>query len=964
MNGIPKPRAPGYMSTVVHHAPTNIQPESARIAPQDSQGPESRLLAAAQAGRMGIWEYDFQTGLLTASAMFMQNLGLPPGDTLTWEQLQAAIHPQDLPRKHAALAHAIATGAEFEIEYRVMRPGGTMGWLHKRAAIERAPDGTPLRIAGISFDVTDRHAAQLRIEVSEESLRLAADAADIGTWDADLIGDTLSWSDRTRAMFGLHSGRTVTLADFYAGLHPDDLPATRDAFASALDPAIRATYDVEYRTVGLEDGKLRWVAAKGRGLFSGDVCRRAIGTAIDITARKQAELRQAFVLDLMDRLRHLSDPGEILRTAGTALGAHLGAARVGFGRVQPDDATVVLETCYVSGVAPLNGPFPLHGFGERSIAARRRGHTVAVDDVEADPFNDPAVWAGIDTRAYVSVPLIRDGQFRASLFVNHRDVHAWAPHELALIEDVASRTWDSLERARAEESLRHVNAVLERQVETRTREFDRIWRLSPVVMVVGDTAGILLEVNPAWSTVLGWTPAETVGHDVMEFVAPEDREVGAAGMAQLFAGIPVIEYQNTFQTKSGGRRRIAWTTVPEGKRLYGFGRDITDQMEAEERLRQAQKMEAVGQLTGGLAHDFNNLLTGISGSLEFVQARVRQGRVKDIDRYIDAAQGAARRAAALTQRLLAFSRRQTLDARPTNVNALIEGMQELIDRTVGPALELQVITEPEIWTTLVDPHQLENSLLNLCINARDAMPDGGLIKIETANHDLTEAAAKTLDLAPGQYIWLSVTDTGTGMPPDVLSRAFDPFFTTKPLGVGTGLGLSMIYGFARQSGGQVRLLSEPGHGTTVCLYLPRHEGQPVAAPAAASQLPPPRAEQGETVLVVDDETTVRMLVTEVLNELGYTTIEAADGAAGLRILQSGARVDLLVTDVGLPGGVNGRQLADAARALRPELRVLFITGYAEKAVMAATPLEPGMHLLTKPFSLETLAARIKQLIDT
>jgi PAS domain S-box-containing protein len=481
--------------------------------------------------------------------------------------------------------------------------------------------------------------------------------------------------------------------------------------------------------------------------------------------------------------------------------------------------------------------------------------------------------------------------------------------------------------------------------------------------VVGGPDGTLLEVNPAWTQVLGWSPAETIGHDVMEFVAPEDRATGAAGMAQLFRGIPVIEYQNTFCAKSGERRRIAWTTVPDGGRLYGFGRDITDQTEAEERLRQAQKMEAVGQLTGGLAHDFNNLLTGISGSLEFLHTRVQQGRLKELDRYIDAAQGAARRAAALTQRLLAFSRRQTLDPRPTDVNALIAGMEELVRRTVGPPHEIEIIAAPGLWTTLVDPHQLENALLNLCINARDAMPDGGSIKIETANHDLNQAAARELDLAAGEYVWLRVTDTGTGMAPDVLSRAFDPFFTTKPIGVGTGLGLSMIYGFARQSGGQVRLLSEIGQGTTVCLYLPRHAGSAASTGSGSASAPAPRAEQGETVLVVDDESTVRMLVTEVLTELGYRTIEAADGAGGLRVLQSGARVDLLVTDVGLPGGVNGRQLADAARVLRPGLRVLFITGYAEKAVMATSQLEPGMHLLTKPFSLETLASRIRELIS-
>jgi len=929
--------------------------------PQANPNANARLIEAAEAGHMGLWEYDLHTGRLTASAVFKRNFGFAVDDDPSWDDVRAVVHPDDRSRKQAAVDHAIATGSVADVEFRVVHPDSGVRWLQVRASLECGPDGSPARIAGVSFDVTERHSVQQRIEVSEASLRLAADAADVGTWDLDLTTDTLTWSDRTRAMFGISAGTPVTLADFYGGLHPDDLAATSEAFASALDPARRATYDVEYRTVGKEDGVIRWVAAKGRGLFHDGACRRAIGTAIDITARKDADLRQAFLLDLLDRLRRLSDPIEILKTAGTALGIHLGASRIGYGQTLADGASSMLQTCYTNGVAEVSGTFDGATFGMENIDRQRMGLPVVVNDTN-DAYGDPAFWRAIETRAFVCMPLIRDHRLRAGLFVDHRTPHVWSEAEVELIGDVANRIWDVLERARAEEDLRRLNVSLERQVDIRTRELDRTWRLSPVVMVVGGPDGSLLEVNPAWTKVLGWTPAETIGHDVMEFVAPEDREAGAAGMQRLFSGVPVIEYQLKFLTQSGDRRRIAWTTVPDGGRLYGFGRDITDQIEAEERLRQAQKMEAVGQLTGGLAHDFNNLLTGISGSLEFLQTRVKQGRLKDLDRYIDAAQGAARRAAALTQRLLAFSRRQTLDARPTDVNALIAGMEELIRRSVGPALDIQVTMAPGLWTTLVDPHQLENALLNVCINARDAMPDGGAIRIETANHDLAEPAAANLDLAPGEYVWLSVTDSGTGMPPEVLSRAFDPFFTTKPLGVGTGLGLSMIYGFARQSGGQVRLLSEPGQGTTVCIYLPRYAGEAVAPGAARELGLPPRAEQGETVLVVDDESTVRMLVAEVLKELGYATIEAMDGAAGLRILQSGARIDLLVTDVGLPGGLNGRQLADAARALRPGLRVLFITGYAEKAVLTTSNLEPGMHLLTKPFSLETLAGRIRELI--
>ncbi len=383
---------------------------------------------------------------------------------------------------------------------------------------------------------------------------------------------------------------------------------------------------------------------------------------------------------------------------------------------------------------------------------------------------------------------------------------------------------------------------------------------------------------------------------------------------------------------------------------------------AEEALRQSQKMEAVGQLTGGIAHDFNNLLQGINGSLELMQKRLAEGRLGGIERYIGAAQGAARRAAALTQRLLAFARRQTLDPRPTDVNKLISGMEDLIRRTVGPDVEVEVVGAGGLWTTKIDPSQLESALLNLSINARDAMaPVGGRLTIETANRWLDERAAKERDLAPGQYVSVAVTDTGTGMAPDIVARAFDPFFTTKPLGEGTGLGLSMVYGFARQSGGQVRIYSELGKGTTMCLYLPRFQGAADVAEAVVADVAAPGA--GETVLVIDDEPTIRMLVVAVLEENGYAAIEAGDGASGLRILQSDARIDLLITDVGLPGGMNGRQVADAARVDRPGLKVLFITGFAENAVVGNGHLLPGMEVITKPFELSALGHKIRDLID-
>jgi PAS domain S-box-containing protein len=523
----------------------------------------------------------------------------------------------------------------------------------------------------------------------------------------------------------------------------------------------------------------------------------------------------------------------------------------------------------------------------------------------------------------------------------------------------------------AEEALRELNATLEQQVEQRTRERDWLWELSEDLLVAASYDGHLLRVSPSWTRLLGHDEETLLTRPYAEIVHPDDLGAVMGALLAMRESRRPVSFEDRVLAADGTWRWIAWTLSPEpgGERLTGVGRDITAaktrqaELEvAQEQLRQSQKMEAVGQLTGGLAHDFNNLLTGVTGSLELLQTRITQGRISEVERYVLAAQGAANRAAALTHRLLAFSRRQTLDPKPTNLNRLIGGMEELIRRTVGPAVTVEVVGAGGLWTTLIDPNQLENALLNLCINARDAMPDGGRLTIETENKWLDGRTGGERDLPPGQYLSLCVTDTGTGMAPEVIKRAFDPFFTTKPIGMGTGLGLSMVYGFARQSGGQVRIYSEIGQGTTMCIYLPRHHGPENDTDAAPEPAGVQRSEQGKTVLVVDDEPTVRMLVAEVLEELGYTAIEASDGAGGLRVLQSDARIDLLVTDVGLPGGMNGRQVADAGRVLRPGLKVLFITGYAENAVVGNGHLDRGMQVLTKPFAMEALASRIKALV--
>jgi PAS domain S-box-containing protein len=507
-----------------------------------------------------------------------------------------------------------------------------------------------------------------------------------------------------------------------------------------------------------------------------------------------------------------------------------------------------------------------------------------------------------------------------------------------------------------------LNETLELRVEERTKERDRIWNHSSELMAVAGIDGYIRAANASWTQILGWEERELYAVPFSEFIHPEDLESTAEIVGALSRGEQVMSFENRMRTKDGSYRIIDWAAIPTGEIFYAIGRDITDQRAAEEALRQSQKMEAVGQLTGGIAHDFNNLLQGILGSLDLAQKRIAQNRTGEIARFLSGAQASANRAASLTHRLLAFSRRQPLDPKTVRANKLVSSMEELLRRTLGEKIELEFVLAAGLWPTLCDPNQLESALLNLAINARDAMPDGGKITIETCNAHLDGAyVAKQREILPGHYICIAVTDTGSGMGKDVLERAFDPFFTTKPTGQGTGLGLSMVYGFARQSEGYAKIYSEAGEGTTVKIYLPRHRGEEEDedAPIASADLP---GADGENVLVVEDDMIVRQLIVEVLRELGYRVREASDGPSGLRILESDERIDLLITDIGLPG-LNGRQIADAARVRRAGLKVLFMTGYAENAALANGFLEPGMEMITKPFTVDALAERIRTIFE-
>ncbi|MBD9466441.1 PAS domain-containing sensor histidine kinase [Pseudomonas sp. Pdm06] len=555
---------------------------------------------------------------------------------------------------------------------------------------------------------------------------------------------------------------------------------------------------------------------------------------------------------------------------------------------------------------------------------------------------------------------------------------------------------DLTERKRTEQALR--------QSQT---ELQLIINAMPILISYADREERFRLNNSAYLDWYGLTPQELYGKTIREVLGEEAYAARAQQIADALAGKPcsftvqmdhrdgrprhslinylprygadgavngfyifVIDETESRKTEEALRNlnetleeRVIARTRQLAEANHRLQSEMFERERAEEALRHAQKMEAVGQLTGGIAHDFNNMLTGILGSLDLMQRYIAAGRTAEIGRFTEAAVSSANRAAALTHRLLAFSRRQSLDRKPLDANELVRSLEDLLSRTTGDHIVLRLQLTPELWPVSTDASQLENALLNLVINARDAMPDGGELIVETANVYLDGTDINTLEpVKAGDYVMIAVSDNGSGMTPAVLAKAFDPFFTTKPIGQGTGLGLSMIYGFAQQSGGHLNLDSVPGQGTRVQLYLPRLHVAPAQQPATAETVDVPPAIAGETVLLVEDEPAVRMLVLDLLKTLGYTALEAQDAMTALPLLESEQRIDLLVTDVGLPG-MNGRQLAEIARQHRPGLKVLFMTGYAQKAAERQGFLDQGMDMVAKPFTLDLLANKIRTMIN-
>lgn len=515
-------------------------------------------------------------------------------------------------------------------------------------------------------------------------------------------------------------------------------------------------------------------------------------------------------------------------------------------------------------------------------------------------------------------------------------------------------------------ALAALNSTLAHQIALRTAERDRMWRLSTDLMLVADFSSKIVAINPAWTQLLGWSEAEVLDLPFLSLVHPDDVAATKVQIASLSIGATTFRFENRFRSKQGHYLTMSWTAVPDAQFLHAVGRDITAEREAaralaqsQQALQQAQKMEALGNLTGGVAHDFNNLLQVISGNLQLLGWDIQDNpRAQD---RVKKAMDSVTRGAKLASYLLAFGRRQALDPRVVKLSQLIGNMEDMLHRSLGEAIELEMITSGGLWNTCIDTSQVENAILNLAINARDAMDGVGKLTIELGNAFLDDDYARIHpEVTPGQYVLLAVTDTGSGMAPEVLAQAFEPFFSTKPEGQGTGLGLSMVYGLIKQSGGHVKFYSELGHGTTVKLYLPRSHGQEEGVTPTSL---PVIMRGTETILVAEDDEEVRMVVVDMLEALGYQVLQAANASLALQIIQQGAAVDLLFSDVVMPGPLRSPELARLARDYLPRLGVLYTSGYTENAIVHGGKLDRGVALLGKPYTREALAHKIRQVLS-
>ncbi len=939
--------------------------------------------ALGAAGMVGIWDGDSARGIVYADENFARIYGVDPVTAAAGTPSRyflGYIHPEDAPSAIEKF-EAIKSGAAdiFDNEHRIVRPDGGIRWVHARGQMTRDAAGREVRFAGVSVDITARkqdEAQKTFLLALQDELRQLHDPDAILQAAAAALGRQLG-ADRIGYGRVSDNGQTVTVTTPYApGGHATAGEFQLEAFGARNLARLRAGQTVVYDDVLADPERDTdvWDRIGVRGHVSVPMMRDKVyrGTLFVtfLVPHAWSEQELALIEAVAARVWDAAERG---RTEATLRDseerARIALEAGGFGHWQLDLAT---------GIS-LRSPRHDEIFGYKSLVEdwtieRFMGHVV--------PEDRPGIAAGF------RLAIETAGKWRATFRITRADgelrwveVQAkpapgsvdWLGRLLGVIADITERKQAEARLAASEAQFRSFAEALPHHVFSGDDSGKCDWYNGTALAYSGLTLEQMID-SSHWNLLVhpdDLPAVEATVKTAIEAGQPYEMEVRLRrydGVYRWFAcrALPIRDAEGKISQWLGTstdieeqKRNVAELAALNASLGEEIQRRTAELMAAEAALRQSQKMEAVGQLTGGIAHDFNNMLQGIAGALELMERRIQQNRVAEISRYITAASGGVQRAANLTHQLLAFSRRQALAPRRVDLAQLVAGITGLIRQTAGPAIAFEDGVAATAWPVMCDPNQLENAILNLAINARDAMlPAGGTLRIAASHATLGEAETKGWEgAAPGDYVRLSVSDTGTGMSPDVLEHAFEPFFTTKPAGEGTGLGLSQVYGFARQSNGILLLESVVGQGTSVHLFLPRHADVQLAE---SPEVPPaqPEGNQSGCVLLVEDEITIRNFAGEVLRDLGYGVLEAADGAAGLAILREKAKtIDLLVADVGLPGGLNGRQLADAARELHPGLPVLLITGYAGTALAAALPA--GMSILTKPFSWQQLAAGVE-----
>jgi PAS domain S-box-containing protein len=861
-----------------------------------------------------------------------------------------------------------------------------------------------------------------RLLASEERLRLGEIAGGIATFEYDTASSAWNWSAQAAPIFGLNEHK---LEHWEKAVFVDDVQKIRAAAEVAKQSG---NFYVEFR-VRHDDDSLHWIAAKGEippdsslQLLRGAIYEITARKALEVRLLALNETLEARVAELRQEARNL----EILNDTGVAVaaerdlatlvqtvtdaGVQLSHAEFGafFYNVMREDGEAY--TLYALSGVPSEAfaKFPMPRNTAIFEPTFRGSGPVRSDDILADlRYGKNAPHKGmpeghLPVRSYLAVSVVsRSGEVLGGLFFGHSQPSVFNARAERILTGLAAQAAVAIDNTRlhqanqqeiesrrqAEQELQRVNQTLEQRAEQRALQLsasqmrledtERRFRLlvesvTDYAIYMLDSQGHVVNWNTGAERIKGYTRDEIVGAHFSMFYTADERANGIPAKALAIAATSGKYEAEGWRVRKDGSTFWAGVVVnaiksPQGD-LLGFAkitRDLTERRAADERTRQAQKMEGIGQLTGGVAHDFNNLLTIIIGNLETLQRSLDAVplSVERLKRSADNAMRGSRRAESLTQRLLAFSRQTPLAPKPIDIARLVGGLSDLLHRTLGEQVTVETVLGGGLWRANVDPNQLEVAIINLAVNARDAMPKGGKLTLETANVYLDASyAASQVEVVPGQYVMVAVTDSGSGMTPDVLARAFDPFFTTKDVGHGTGLGLSQVYGFAKQSGGHVKIYSEIGEGTTVKLYFPRVHAAISHDESDTTQVVA-RGSANETILVVEDDTDVRTYGCDTLRELGYNVLEAKDGDAGLNLLDSQPHIKILFTDVGLPGGMNGRQLADEARRRKPHLRVLFTTGYARNAIVHDGRLDPGVELITKPYTQAALSMKLRDMLD-